>query len=73
MELKHREIESLMKKIKQETEAQAISLNLFTICSSCKQKFVVCPFADEENNRRCLFAYKLNGPNRQNGLAHLCA
>jgi hypothetical protein len=24
--------------------------NLFTICSTCKQKFVVCPFVDEETN-----------------------
>jgi hypothetical protein len=24
------------------TEAQAIFLNTFTVCSSCKQKFVVC-------------------------------
>jgi hypothetical protein len=26
-----------------ETEVQAIFLNPFTICSSCKRKFVVCP------------------------------
>ncbi len=26
------------------THTQAIFLNLFTVCSSCKRKFVICPF-----------------------------
>ncbi len=30
------------------TEAQAIFLTPFTICSSCKWKFFVCPFVVEE-------------------------
>jgi hypothetical protein len=34
--------------IKRKMEAQAIFLNLFTVWSSCKQKFVVCPYVDEE-------------------------
>ncbi len=50
---------------KRKTEAQAIFLNPFTVCSSCKQKFVVCPFADEETDGSYPFA---NGPN---GVAHL--
>jgi hypothetical protein len=37
--------------IKRKTEAQVISLNLFTICSSCKRKSVVCPFVNEETNK----------------------
>ncbi len=37
----------------------------FTICSSCKRKFVVYPFVDKEANGRYSFA------NRLNGLAHL--
>ncbi len=34
--------------IKQITEAKAIFFNSFTVCSSCKWKFVVCPFVDKE-------------------------
>jgi hypothetical protein len=34
-----------MKK-KQKMEAQAIYLNPFTVCSSCKRKFVICPLVD---------------------------
>ncbi len=45
---------------KRKTEAQAIFLNPFTICSSCKQKFVVCPFVDEDTNGRYLYANRLN-------------
>ncbi len=45
----------------------AIFLNSFTVCSSCKQKFFICPFADKETNKSYTFA------NRLNGLAHLCA
>ncbi len=33
-----------------ENESQAIFLYLFTICSSCKQKLVICPFVDKETN-----------------------
>ncbi len=47
------------------TEVQAIFLNLFTVCSSCKRKFVVCPFVYAETNRIYPFANGLNG------LAHL--
>ncbi len=36
----------------------------FSLCSSCKQKFVVCRFVDNETNGSYLFA------NRLNGLAH---
>jgi hypothetical protein len=38
---------------KRKSEAQAIFLNQFTICSSCKRKFVICPFVDEETNGIC--------------------
>ncbi len=37
-----------LKKIKQKTEVQAIFLNLFTICSSCKRKIVICQFVHEQ-------------------------
>jgi hypothetical protein len=40
-------------------------LNLFTVCSLCKRKFVVCLFVDEEANGSYPF------PNGQNGLAPL--
>ncbi len=53
-------------------EAQAISLNLFTVCSSCKWKVVDGPFVDEETNGSYSFANGLNGLNRPNGLANLC-
>jgi hypothetical protein len=42
-----------------------VFLNLFTVCSWCKQKFVVCPLVDEETNRSYPIANGLNG------LAHL--
>jgi hypothetical protein len=35
---------------KRKTEDHAIFLNPSTVCSSCKRKFVVCPFVDEETN-----------------------
>jgi hypothetical protein len=54
--------------IKRKTEAQAIFLNPSTSCSLCKQKFLVCPFVDEETHKSYPFA---NGLNRLNGLAHL--
>ncbi len=47
-------------------EPQAIFLNPFTICSSCKWKFVIRPLVYEERNGSYPFA---NGPNRR---AHLC-
>ncbi len=50
---------------KRKMEAQLIFLNKFSICSSCKQKFVVCPFVHKETNGHYPFA------NRLNGLAHL--
>ncbi len=51
---------------KQTTKAQMIFLNPFTVCSSHKPMFVVCPFVDEETNGRFPFANGLNG---LNGLA----
>ncbi len=36
--------------IKWKTEAQAIFLDPFTLCSECKWKFVLCPLVDEETN-----------------------
>jgi hypothetical protein len=50
---------------KQKTEGQATFLNLFTVCSSCKGKFVVCSFVDEETQGSYPFANGLNE------LAHL--
>jgi hypothetical protein len=43
-------------------------LILFTVCSSCKRKFVVFPFVDIETNGSYPFE---NGLNRLNGLVHL--
>jgi hypothetical protein len=45
-----------------ETATHAIFLDPFTVCSSCKRKFFVCPFVDEETNGSYRFA---------NGLAQL--
>ncbi len=45
---------------KQKMKAQAIFLNLFTVCSSCKWKFVVCPLVDEKTNGSYPFANALN-------------
>jgi hypothetical protein len=50
---------------KRKTEAHAIFLNTFTVCSSCKWKFVICSFVDEETNGSYPFANGLIG------LAHL--
>ncbi len=55
--------------LKQKMEARAIFLYPFTVCSSCKWKFVICPFVYEETNGSYLFS---NGLNSLNGLAHLC-
>jgi hypothetical protein len=62
---------SIFPKIKRETDKEtlAIFLKPFTVCSSCKRKFVVCPFIDEETNGSYPFANKLNG---LSGLVHLC-
>jgi hypothetical protein len=46
---------------KQKIEAQAFFLKPFTACSSCNQKFGVCPFANEETNRSYPFASGQNG------------
>ncbi len=35
---------------KRKTEAQAIFLNLFTVCLLCKRNFVFYPFVDEETD-----------------------
>ncbi len=48
------------------TEDQAIFLNPFVHLA--KQKFVVCPFVDEETNECYPFAYGLNGLTGLNGL-----
>ncbi len=55
--------------IKRKTEGQEIFLNPFTLGSSCKRKFFVCPFVDEELKGSYLVVNVLN---RLNGLAHLC-
>ncbi len=47
-------------RFKRKTEAQAIFLNSFTVCSSCKRKFVICPFVYEETNGSYLFANGLS-------------
>ncbi len=64
-------------KVKRKTEDQVIFLKLFTVCSSCKRKLVVCLFVNKETKGNYLFANGPNGPNRPNklnglsGLAHL--
>jgi hypothetical protein len=52
-----------------EQKTEAVFLHPFTVCSLCKQKFVVCHFVDEETSGRYPFA---NGLNWLNGLARLC-
>ncbi len=42
---------------KRKTEAQAIFLNPFTVCSSCKRKFVVSPIVDEETLKKKLSSF----------------
>ncbi len=51
---------------KRKTEGQAIFFNPFTVCLSCKRKFVICPFVYEETHASYPFANELNG---LNGLA----
>jgi hypothetical protein len=53
-------------------EAQVIFLNLFTVCSSCKRKFVVCLSGFQETNGTSPFVKGLNRLNGLNGLGHLC-
>ncbi len=36
---------------KRKTEAQVIFLNIFTVCSSCKWKFDICPFFLQRSKR----------------------
>ncbi len=57
---------------KWKTEAQAILLNPFTVCTSCKRMFVGCLLVDEETNRSCPFAKGLDRLYALNRLAHLC-
>jgi hypothetical protein len=45
--------------------AQAIFLNPFTVCSSCKREYVISQLADKETNESYPFANGLDG------LAHL--
>jgi hypothetical protein len=68
-EMRHRDMEAWIWRhgdIERKTEAQSIFLNPFTVCSLCKQKFVVCQFVDEDTIGSYPFANGLNG------LAHLC-
>ncbi len=53
--------------LKQKMETQAIFFHPFTVCSSCKRKFIVYLFVDEETNGSCPFANRLHRP------AHLCS
>ncbi len=46
---------------KKKTEAKAIFLYQFTVCSSCKRKIVVYLFVKEETNKSFPFANGLNG------------
>ncbi len=50
-----------IKKKHQKTEAKGIFLNPFTVCSSCKRKFVICLFVDKETNGSYPFVNGLNG------------
>ncbi len=45
---------------KRKTEAQVILLNLFTVCSSCNWKSVICSSVDGETNGRYLLEKGLN-------------
>jgi hypothetical protein len=56
---------------KRKLKAQAIFLNLFTVCSTCKRKFVVCLFVDEDTYGSYPFANGLNGLNTLNRLNEL--
>ncbi len=51
------------------TEAQAIFLIPYSVCSLCKQKFAVCPVVCKETNGSS--ADRQNGLNGLNGVSHL--
>ncbi len=53
-----------------ENGSQLIFLNLFTVCSSCQRRFVVCPFDYEETNGNYLFGNGLNGLSRLDNLCN---
>ncbi len=53
------------------TEAHVIFISPFTICSSCKLKYVVYPFIYEETNASYPFTNGLNRLNRLGRLVHL--
>ncbi len=55
---------------KRTMEAQAIFLNPFTICSSCKRKFVICHLFLRKQTE-VIHLQGTNGLKRLNGLAHL--
>jgi hypothetical protein len=63
-----RDMETQNSKRKGKQKSRRFSLS-FIVSSQCSQKFVVCPFIDEETNGSYPFA---NGLNRPCGLAHLC-
>ncbi len=58
----------LYNKVKRKPEDQVIFLELFTVCSSCKWKLVVCLFVNKETKGNYLFANGTNGPDGLNGL-----
>jgi hypothetical protein len=61
----------VLQKNKQKTEnGRTGNFRSFSVRSSCKQKFVVRSFVDEETNGSYPFA---KGVNRPNGLVHLCS
>ncbi len=60
-----------MSRFKWKAEAQAIFLNQFTVCSLCQQKFVICPFVDDETNGLYPFANRLNELYGLNGLLYI--
>ncbi len=58
-------------RFKWKTEAHAIFLNPFTVCSSYKRKFIVVPFADEVTNRTLSICKQTKRTKHTNGFAHL--
>jgi hypothetical protein len=59
MEFKYWGILKFYEKIKRKTEGQAIFLYQSSVGSSCKWKFVICPFVDEETNGSYPFSVRL--------------
>jgi hypothetical protein len=53
--------------VKRKIKAQMIFLHPYIVYSTCKQKFVVCPFADEEKNWKYMYLFA----NGLNEVAHL--